>query len=139
MLIFSLSLQEDLVGSGGFFFLLLLLFCVLWLSLGLREILERENDLLSDCGSFQWFSIRFWHSEVLNFMIGRQILSQCPFNRILDNKRKIWFQSWSQIFFILSDDEVDKISEIYSEHENSFSSINLSLFTSGFSKSENID
>ena len=42
-------------------------------------------------------------------------------------------------FFILSDDEVDKISEIYSEHENSFSSINLSLFTSGFSKSENID
>lgn len=53
MLIFSLSLQEDLVGSGGFFFLLLLLFCVLWLSLGLREILERGNDLLSECGSFQ--------------------------------------------------------------------------------------
>jgi len=42
-------------------------------------------------------------------------------------------------FFILTDDEVGKVSEIYSEHEKSFSSINLSLFTSGFSKSENID
>lgn len=42
-------------------------------------------------------------------------------------------------FFILADDEVGKVSEIYSEHENSFSPINLSLFTSGFSKSENID
>jgi len=42
-------------------------------------------------------------------------------------------------FFILADDEVGKVSEIYSEHENSFSPINLSLFTSGFPKSENID
>ena len=42
-------------------------------------------------------------------------------------------------FFILADDEVGKVSEIYSEHQNSFSFINLSLFSSGLSKSENID
>ena len=72
-------------------------------------------------------------------MIGRQILSQCLFNRILDNKRKNLISELKSDFFILSDDQVDKISEIYSEHKNSFSSINLSLFTSGFSKSENID
>ena len=72
-------------------------------------------------------------------MIGRQIFSQCLFNRILDNKRKNLISELKSDFFILSDDQVDKISEIYSDHENSFSSINLSLFTSGFSKSENID
>ena len=72
-------------------------------------------------------------------MIGRQILSQCLFNRILDNKRKNLISGLKSDFFILSDDQVDKVSEIYSEHENSFSPINLSLFTSGFSKSENID
>lgn len=72
-------------------------------------------------------------------MIERQILSQCPFNRILDNKRKNLISELKSDFFILSDDQVDKISEIYSEHENSFSSINFSLFTSDFSKSENID
>lgn len=72
-------------------------------------------------------------------MIGRQIFSQCLFNRILDNKRKNLISELKSDFFILSDDQVDKISEIYSEHENSFSPINLSLFTSGFSKSENID
>lgn len=71
-------------------------------------------------------------------MIGRQILSQCLFNRILDNKRKNLISELKSDFFILADDEVGKVSEIYSEHENSFSSINLSLFT-GFSKSENID
>ena len=72
-------------------------------------------------------------------MIGRQILSQCLCNRILDNKRKNLISELKSDFFILSDDQVDKISEIYSEHENSFSPINLLLFTSGFSKSENID
>ena len=72
-------------------------------------------------------------------MIGRQILSQCLCNRILDNKRKNLISELKSDFFILSDDEVGKVSEIYSEHENSFSPINLSLFTSGFSKSENID
>ena len=56
------------------------------------------------------------------------------------NKRKnLISELKSDFFFILSDDQVDKISEIYSEHEDSFSSINLSLFTSGLSKSENID
>ena len=72
-------------------------------------------------------------------MIERQILSQCPFNRILDNKRKNLISELKSDFFILADDEVGKVSEIYSEHENSFSPINLSLFSSGFSKSENID
>ena len=72
-------------------------------------------------------------------MIGRQIFSQCLFNRILDNKRKNLISELKSDFFILADDEVGKVSEIYSEHENSFSPINLSLFSSGFSKSENID
>ena len=76
---------------------------------------------------------------MLSFMIERQILSQCPFNRILDNKRKNLISELKSDFFILADNEVGKVSEIYSEHENSFSPINLSLFTSGFSKSENID
>ena len=52
--IYNAYLFFKLEGRPGWiFFLLLLLFCVLWLSLGLREILERENDLLSECGSFQ--------------------------------------------------------------------------------------
>ena len=72
-------------------------------------------------------------------MIERQILSQCLFNSILDNKRKNLISGMRSDFFILADDQVTKVSEIYSEHENSFSPINLSLFTSGFSKSENID
>lgn len=72
-------------------------------------------------------------------MIERQILSQCPFNRILNNKRKNLISELKSDFFILADDEVTKVSEIYSEHENSFSPINLSLFSSGLSKSENID
>ena len=72
-------------------------------------------------------------------MIGRQILSQCLFNRILDNKRKNLISELKSDFFILADDEVGKVSEIYSEHEKSFPSINLSLFSSGLSKSENID
>ena len=72
-------------------------------------------------------------------MIGRQIFSQCLFNSILDNKRKNLISKLKSDFFILADDEVGKVSEIYSEHENSFSSINLPLFASGFSKSENID
>lgn len=76
---------------------------------------------------------------MLSFMIERQILSQCPFNRILDNKRKNLISELKSDFFILADDEVGKVSEIYSEHKNSFSPINFSLFTSGFSKSENID
>ena len=76
---------------------------------------------------------------MLSFMIERQILSQCLFNRILDKKKKNLISELKSDFFILSDDQVDKISEIYSEHENSFSSINLSLFTSGFPKSKNVD